>query len=142
MKYLLDTDHISLLQRRSSPEFAALLSRMSRFPPVDFALSIISFHEQAIGAHDFVNRAKTKSDLIRGYTLLSEILQGFSQAIVLPFDAPALAVFEQLQNQKIRVSTMDLRIASIALSRNLAVLTRNTRDFQKVPALSIEDWTV
>jgi tRNA(fMet)-specific endonuclease VapC len=36
---------------------------------------------------------------------------------------------------------MGLRLAAIALSRNLTVLTRNLRDFGRVPALKIEDRT-
>lgn len=44
--------------------------------------------------------------------------------------------------QKIRIATMDLRIAAIALANNLTVLTQNTRDFGKVPGLITEDWTV
>jgi tRNA(fMet)-specific endonuclease VapC len=141
VKYLLDTDHISFLQRGSGVEFTHLTERMSQHSPSDFALSIVSFHEQVIGAHDFINRAKTNTDTIRGYTLLLEILQGFTNAPVLPFDTAAIAIFEQMRSQRVRVSTMDLRIAAIALSRNLVLLTRNVRDFNKVPGLTIEDWT-
>lgn len=114
MKYLLDTDHISFLQRRTGSEFANLTARIAQHSPADFALSVVSFHEQVLGAHTFINRAQTKADVIRGYRLLLETLQGFSTAPVLPFDAGAIAIFDELRAQKIRVSTMDLRIAAIA----------------------------
>ena len=61
MKYLLDTDHISFLQRRSSPEFSRLSLRIAQYPIADFALSVVSFHEQVIGAHSFINRAQTNN---------------------------------------------------------------------------------
>lgn len=142
MKYLLDTDHISFLQRRSGAEFSRLITRMSQYSPADFALSIISFHEQILGAHNFINRARTNNDIIRGYNLLTEILQSFKSAPVLPFDAQAITIFDDLRKQKIRVSTMDLRIATIAMSRNLVLLTRNVSDFDKIPGLTTEDWTM
>jgi tRNA(fMet)-specific endonuclease VapC len=142
VRYLLDTDHISFLQRRSSVEFTRLMTRMDRYSPEDFALSAVSFHEQTLGAHNFINRAQTNTDTIRGYNLLIEILQGFASAPVLPFDREAIAVFDELRSQKVRVATMDLRIASIAISRDLVLLTRNVRDFSKVPKLVTEDWTV
>jgi tRNA(fMet)-specific endonuclease VapC len=142
VKYPLDTDHISFHQRRSAPEYAALAARMAQHSPADFAFSVISFHEQAIGAHTFISRGRTSADVVRGYTLLLEILQGFQAAPVLPFDAAAAAVFDGLQAQRVRVATMDLRIAAIALSRGLVLLTRNVGDFWKVPGLVTEDWTV
>lgn len=37
---------------------------------------------------------------------------------------------------------MDARIAAIALSRQMILLTRNHRDFSKVAELAIEDWTI
>jgi tRNA(fMet)-specific endonuclease VapC len=142
VKYLLDTDHISFLQRRSSPEFARLTIRMDRHSPADFALSIVSFHEQMLGAHNFINRARTNIDVIRGYNLLLETLQGFASAPVLSFDTEAIAIFDELRRQKVRVSTMDLRIAAIAISHNLVLLTRNVSDFSKIPGLVTENWTV
>ena len=141
MKYLLDTDHISFLQRCSSSEFSRLTLRMSQHLLSDFALSVISFHEQIIGAHSFINRVQTNTDMARGYALLLETLNSFAKAPVLPFDAKAIAIFDEMRSQKVRVSTMDLRIASIAISNKLVLLTRNTGDFSKVPSLITEDWT-
>ncbi|WP_293123719.1 hypothetical protein [Microcoleus sp. bin38.metabat.b11b12b14.051] len=40
MKYLLDTDHISFLQRGSGSEFSRLTFRMAQHPVADFALWI------------------------------------------------------------------------------------------------------
>jgi tRNA(fMet)-specific endonuclease VapC len=142
VKYLLDTDHISFLQRKSSAEHTNLIERMAEHSSSDFAFSIISFHEQIIGAHAFINKCKKTTDVTRGYTLLLEILQGFSSAPVLPFDAEAVAIFDKVRAQKIPVGSMDLRIAAIALSQNLVLLTRNAKDFSRIPGLAIEDWTV
>ncbi|WP_256872795.1 type II toxin-antitoxin system VapC family toxin, partial [Candidatus Entotheonella palauensis] len=43
--------------------------------------------------------------------------------------------------QRVRIGRMDLRIASIALSRDMVSVTRNASDFSKVPGLRIEDWS-
>ena len=141
MKYLLDTDHVSFLQRRNSQEFNRLSKRISQYDQIDFALSVVSFHEQLLGAHSYINRAQTSNEMERGYELLLQILQGFAFAPVLPFDAQAIAIFERWREQGVRVSTMDLRIAAIAKSQNLVLLTRNAKDFNKVPDLATEDWT-
>ena len=77
-----------------------------------------------------------------GYSLLTQVLRDFTVAPVLPFDDTAATVFAALVAQRLRVRTMDLRIAAIALARGLVVLTRNASDFGQVPGLQIEDWTV
>jgi tRNA(fMet)-specific endonuclease VapC len=141
VRYLFDTDHISILQRRSGPEFATLAARVRGQSPADLAYSVVSFHEQVLGAHNFISRARTTLDVVRGYVLLAENLRAFAHAPILPFDATAAAVYDDLRAQRVRIATMDLRIAAITPSRGLILLTRNTRDFGKVPGLVTEDWT-
>ncbi len=142
MTYLLDTDHITMLQRETGPAYATLRARLARHSPEELALSIVSLHEQMMGCHTYINQARTAADLVRGYAMLATVLRTFSHATVLPFDAAAAAVSVTLVSQRVRLRRMDLRIAAIALVRGLVVVTRNTQDFGRVPGLQIEDWTV
>jgi tRNA(fMet)-specific endonuclease VapC len=63
MKFLLDTDHISLLQKQSGPEYAALMARIAQVARADLAFCIVSFHEQVLGCNTYVVQAKTSADL-------------------------------------------------------------------------------
>ena len=103
--------------------------------------SIVSFHEQVLGAHAYINRARTAVDIVRGYARMARILRQFAAAPVVPFDAGAAAVFDGLGPRRLRVDMMDLRIASIALAPGLTLLTRNTADFAAVADLITKDWT-
>lgn len=109
MKYLFDTDHISFIQRSSSQKYANIAAKIARHSPADFAFSIVSLHEQMLGANAFINRAQTSADTIRGYTIILEILQAFSVAPVLPFDAASAIIFDRLRVERVGIATMDLR---------------------------------
>ena len=142
MRFLLDTDHISILQKQSGPEFAALMARIAQVRRADLGFCIVSFHEQVLGCNTYIAQAKTTADIVRGYRMFDRVLSAFAAALVLPFDSNASAVFSGLIAQRVRIATMDLRIASIALSQGLTLVTRNSRDFSKVPSLVLEDWTI
>ncbi len=90
----------------------------------------------------FINKAKTADQLITAYAKLESLLHLFSASQILSFDHQASEAAETLQRQRIRIGTMDLRIAGIALSQNAILLTRNFSDFSKVPNLRVEDWTI
>jgi tRNA(fMet)-specific endonuclease VapC len=47
-----------------------------------------------------------------------------------------------MKMQRIRIGTQDLRIASVALTYSGILLTRNLRDFERVPELTIQDWSI
>ena len=66
----------------------------------------------------------------------------FSQLEILPYNLTAADFFRQFRQMGIRIGTQDLRIASIVLAHNGIVVTRNLKDFEHVPGLTIEDWSV
>jgi tRNA(fMet)-specific endonuclease VapC len=61
---------------------------------------------------------------------------------IVPFSAIARDRYRELLQQKIRVGSHDLRIAAITLSVGGILVTRNRRDFEPVPGLPIEDWSI
>ena len=140
--YLLDTDHISVVQRRSEPEFTHLLARLNAHNPTDFYVPIVSFHEQVVGWNAYLNRARTPESVVRAYDMFERILADFAAMAVAAFDLHASRTFESLRVSKIRIATMDLRIAAIALSNDWTLLSRNSVDFDRVPNLRVEDWTL
>jgi len=139
--FLLDTDHLGILQDRVQPECRRLVARITQFPAPAFFVSIVSFHEQVVGWNAYLNRARAITGVVSAYQMFQDILADFVAMQVLPFDDAAGTQFEMLRRQRVRVGTMDLRIASIALVRDFTVLTRNLIDFERVPGLTVEDWT-
>jgi tRNA(fMet)-specific endonuclease VapC len=103
---------------------------------------VISFHEQVMGVHKQLNQARRPADLPRWYRRMGELFDLYSETNLVLFDDPAATVLEVLRKTpKLRIKPMDLRIAAIALAQNLVLVTRNVRDFGKVPGLRTEDWT-
>jgi tRNA(fMet)-specific endonuclease VapC len=139
--YLLDTDHISLMMRMG-PEADRIRGRLLHTRPEDVRLSVISYEEQVRGRLARVARARSLGEQREQYGLLSGMLELYCSVELLPFDEGAVDAFRQLWLQRPRVGTMDLRIAAIALANDATLVTRNLRDFERIPALRIEDWTI
>jgi tRNA(fMet)-specific endonuclease VapC len=89
----MDTDHISIYQRQSGPEYAALSRRIAQHSPGDVVLSVVSFHEQALGGHNYIQRSHTAAQVIHGYSMLNRLPQDYTKALVLPFDTAAATMF-------------------------------------------------
>lgn len=140
--FILDSDHLSFLQRPHAAEYTNLAKRCASRPAGEFFVTIISLHEQVNGWTKYIARSKQSDGLVRGYTELEGILDTFVRAQVLPFSSAAAHVYDELRSQRIRVGTMDLRIAAIVIANQMTLLTRNTVDFERVPGLAFEDWTM
>lgn len=137
-QFVLDTDHISLYQRGN----LVVCRRVNATPTTQLAVTIISFEEQVAGRFVQIQRARTLPEIVSAYRLLQSALTYFTMQQVLPFDETAALYFQQFQQQRLRVGTQDLRIAAIALANQCTVITRNRRDFERVPGLRVEDWSV
>lgn len=139
--YLLDSDHIGVLQRKTGVEYTRLLNKLTLVSSSDVYVPIVSFHEQVAGWNAYLNRARTAQSTVRAYQMFERILSDFARLNVASFDLAAANRFDTLRASRIRIGTMDLRIAAIALVNGWSVVTRNRVDFTRVPNLVVEDWT-
>lgn len=138
---ILDTDSLSLLERKSGAEFFRLSAKLAEFPPDEIATTIINFEEQMRGWMAFIAKANSIEKQISAYEKLNRFLENYRYIPILQFDENAGKVFQNLKNQKIRIGTMDLKIASIVISNNALLVSRNLSDFEQIPNLRVEDWT-
>lgn len=138
---ILDTDHVSLLEWGESPEAQRLGARLEHLTTEKIATTIISFEEQTRGWLTSIAKSRTMAQQIQAYRRLKRHLVNYCRMIVLDFDGTAAAEFQRLRKLRLRMGTMDLKIAAVVLSHNATLLTRNLVDFRTVPGLKIEDWT-
>jgi tRNA(fMet)-specific endonuclease VapC len=141
MIYLLDTDHNTILQRGGAG-YDELANRLAAIAPDDYGTSIVSYEEQCKGWTDKINRATSPHTRIDAYAQLQENLRFYRGIAVFEYTIQADAQYVALVKAKVRIGTKDLRIAAITLANHATLLTRNTRDFSRVPGLLFEDWTV
>ena len=137
---ILDTDCISLIER-GNPESEVLLRYLDSADNDEVATTIINFEEQMRGWLAFLAKAKTIDRQVLAYERLIRFLDNYRMINVLPFEEVAAIEFRKLKAGKIRIGTMDLKIAAIALAHDARLITRNISDFEKIPGLRLADWT-
>lgn len=136
--WVLDTDHVSLFQQNHP----VLTKRINAVNPEEIGVTVITLEEQFYGRLNGIRRANSPEKLISAYAKLSATWNYFATVNLLGFDLDASNFFSELLRQKIGVGTQDLRIAAVVMSKNAILVTRNRRDFERVPGLRFEDWTI
>jgi tRNA(fMet)-specific endonuclease VapC len=136
---LLDTDHLTILGYADSPRGEALNARLNNSADRDIG-TIISVEEQWRGWFAVIARHRDVRRQIKPYQELVDLHAFLNTWTILPFDDAAADRFEQLRRSGVRIGSMDLKIASIALVHGALVLSANLQDFQKVPGLRVENW--
>ncbi|MBX9677228.1 MAG: type II toxin-antitoxin system VapC family toxin [Gemmataceae bacterium] len=136
---VLDTDCMTILERADSEAAIALRAKIHAAGE-EIICAIVTVEERLRGWLAAIAAAKNEEMLRWHYANLERFLIDLQQVRVIPYNAAASAVFEGLRAKKIRVGTMDMRIAAIAVSQDATLVSRNLKDFKKIPGLKVEDW--
>lgn len=118
--------------------------RAAEIPVHEQAVPVVVIEEILRGRLNSIRQAeagKSKVSLERAYDLFEETLTAFRQVTILSYSSEADLLYLQWRKEKLRVGTHDLRIAAICVARSAKLITRNRRDFERVPGLSLEVWT-
>jgi tRNA(fMet)-specific endonuclease VapC len=138
---ILDTDHISLLDRKDRVEAYRLMERLHELNPDEIATTIVTYEEQMRGWLAYIAKARSIEQQVMAYQFLKDFVENYCEIKILEFDKDVALLFQRLQRSRIRIGTMDLKIAAIALANDALLLSRNLKDFLQVPNLRAEDWT-
>ena len=134
LRYLLDTHIVSHYVRRSSP---ALEDRVNdALTSQSIAISVLTRAELRFGQAGMQADDKRRS-FIDHFLIRLPNLVWTSHAADRYGDIKALH-----QRQGTPIGEIDTQIAAHALAEGLILVTHNTKHFDKVPGLKLEDWMV
>ena len=133
MRYLLDSN-IVIFALKDPACIAA--NRLKATDVTDIAICSVVEAELYLGARKYGHPARRK-------TTLDEMLAPYTS---LPFDSACVPQYarirDHLEREGNRIGANDLLIAAIALTHDLTVVTHNCDEFNRVPGLRVEDWSV
>lgn len=128
--YLLDTNICIYIIKQKPPQ---VIKKFRQFDVKDLKISTISVCELAFGVE--------KSGSIKNKLALEKFLSPFE---VLPFENECIWHYAklryELQSKGKPIGSLDMLIASHALSLDLTLVTNNTDEFERIPNLKLENW--
>jgi len=131
LRYMLDTDIVSYIMKRSNP---SVIRRLSALQAGDICMSAIVLSELKLGVELSPRRMKDEE-------ALSSIL-GYMQTLDYP--AGAALDYAQIRGYLHRKGSLiggnDLFIAAHARHLDLTLVTNNIREYKRVPGLKVENW--
>ena len=134
-----DTDVLVELLK-GHPTYAAkarAISKEKQFVP------IVVVEEIQRGRLNSIRQAEAGKggiSLVRAYELYEQTFAALRSMPLLSYTRIADAQFQAWRQLKVRGSTHDLRIDAICVAYSAKLITRNRRDFEQLPGLSLEIW--
>jgi tRNA(fMet)-specific endonuclease VapC len=136
--FVLDTNLLTLYHRGDP----AVARNVDARPPSELAISVIPVDEQHTGWYTLTRQARRPEQLARAYALFGEAVVRLARWRILPYTESAVARVAHHKTLRLNVRLMDLHIAAITLENGGVIVTRNRRDFGRIPGLIVQDWSV
>ncbi|HEY7157252.1 MAG TPA: PIN domain-containing protein [Gemmataceae bacterium] len=121
----------------------AYAERIAKVPVAEQIVPIVAIEEILRGRLHAIRQAEAAKGRItieQAYVLFERTLDDLREVKILSFTEQAEALLKEWRKRKIRGSTHDLRIAASCVVSSATLVTRNRRDFQNIPGLSVEFW--
>ncbi len=138
MLAVVDTNHLSELERDA--QLPMLFEKRRLAAGLEVFTTIITVQEITKGWLALLNRKSTPQEQVRLYQRFHRSYEALRDWDILPFDQEAASELVALTRQRLNIGPMDLKIAAICLAHDATLLTRNLKDFRKVPGLKVENW--
>jgi tRNA(fMet)-specific endonuclease VapC len=137
---ILDSDHLSILRYHNSERALKLITRLDQATEKPIATSIANVEEAMRGWLSAIAKERRIERQLSPYRELAELFTFFSGYTIALLDSNAARLFNDFRKSGLKIATMDLKTACIAIANNALLLTANRRDFEKVPGLRFENW--
>jgi tRNA(fMet)-specific endonuclease VapC len=137
---LLDSDHLTVLKYRGSERYIRLIDRLKAVADEPVGTTIVNVEEQMRGWLASLAKERAVSRQLPAYRELAALLEFFAKFHIAPFNPDAATRFQDLRAAGVKIGSMDLKTACVALVHHAILLTANRRDFEKVPGLHFENW--
>jgi len=131
LKYLLDTN-ICIYIAKQKP--VAVMKKFEELEVGEIAMSVITYGELLYGAGKSHSPVRAQSKLIELVTLVPAL--GLNEDVAKHYGDIRVSL-EKIGKP---IGNNDLWIASHARAMKLVLVTNNTREFNRVPDLEIENW--
>ena len=131
MKYLLDTN-ICIALIRQKP--VKVIENLVACAPGDVGVSTITIAELIYGAQKS-NQVSQNIESLEQFLLPLELLN-FDQSAALVYGG----LRASLEKKGTPIGALDMLIGAQALSLDVILVTHNTREFERIPNLILEDW--
>lgn len=130
-RFVLDTDCLTHYIY-GHPQLTARIGAQPR----EVALTVVTVQELFTGWYRMILKARPRA----AHQNLADSVDVVRDFPILTFTDAAMDRYEQLRALRINVGKMVLRIAAIVLDAGATLVTRDRRDFDRVPGLVLDDW--